>query len=81
MIIIWIIAAVILLGALAVLWNIIKNWRTRLNVQQFLIFLVIGIVLLYLLFSFVVITFWLMVIGYLSLLVVALFFGAFKKSR
>lgn len=81
MIIIWIIAIIIFFGVLAVLSNIIKNWRTRLDVKQFLIFLIVGVVLLYLLFSFIVITFWLMIIVSFLLLIFSLFFGAYKKTH
>jgi len=81
MIIIWIVGILILLILFTVLLNILKNWKTLLNFKLFFSFFITGALLLFLFFTFVAVDSWIVVLSYSVLLISALFFGSFKKTK
>jgi len=81
MILIWIIGILVLLIAIFVLINIFKNWKTMMNYKNLFTFLIMGGVPLTILFTFTSENILIRIISYTILIIVALFYGAFKKRN
>jgi len=79
MIIIWIIAIIIFLGVFAVFVNILKNWRTRLNIKKFSIFFVLGVSFLTLLLYYFASSYWVIFMGYGFVLLFSVLLASSKK--
>jgi len=80
MIIIWILAIIGVILILAILLNIFKNWHTMMNYKNLFISLSIGTLAVSLLFIFLSISFIIKAILCAILVIICLFYGAFKKS-
>lgn len=81
MILIWLMGILVLLIVITVLVNILKNWSTMMNYKNLYTSLIIGTVLISILFSFTSVDILLKVSSYIIVIIISLFYGAFKKRK
>ncbi len=81
MILIWLMGILVLLIVITVLVNILKNWSTMMNYKNLYTSLIIGTVLISILFSFTSVDILLKVSAYIIVIIISLFYGAFKKRK
>ena len=81
MIIIWFLGIIVLIVVVTVLWNIFKNWRKLMNYKNLVTSFIVGFIPLSILLYFTSESIWVRVSSYTILIIVSLFYGAFKKSK
>jgi len=81
MIIIWFLGLIVLIIVVTVLFNIFKNWKKLMNYKNLFTSFIVGFIPLSILLYFTTEDILIQVSSYVTLIIISLFYGAFKKNK
>ena len=81
MVIIWFLGIIVLIIVVTVLLNVFKNWRKLMNYKNLFTCFIIGFIPLSAFLYFITKDVMIIVTSYAVLVIVSLFYGAFKKNK
>jgi len=81
MIILWFLGLIVLIVVVTVLFNIFKNWKKLMNYKNLITSFIVGFIPLSVLLYFSTEDILIQVSAYVTLIIVSLFYGAFKKNK
>jgi len=81
MIILWFLGLIVLIVVVTVLFNIFKNWKKLMNYKNLFSSFIVGFIPLTALLYFTTKDILIIASAYVTLIIVSLFYGAFKKNK